>query len=285
MTRKYIKRSGRVLLLLALILALGVVTPLGGVGELTAQAAETTTTTTTETSTVKANYWKTKSKKVYYYGKDGKKVKGLTKIGGKYYYFDSKGVQRTGWQKIDGSYYYFKVANKTKGYMVKNKKVNGIKLKKSGKASTSGNAKSKLKVLVKAQKYMQKATKPTQTKKQKLKSCWNYLLKHTKYTGYEKFKKTSHWDQTYALKIFDKGKGTCFAMGAAFAYLANACGYTKCYVVEGDGHGWAEIKGKVYDPSWATVDKKHDYFGMAYKLSGKDGRRNFWKYRTVVKKI
>ncbi len=285
MKQKRIKQAVVSLLSLVLCLSLGCVAPLGSINELTAQAADTSSTAGTTSTTKKTNYWKTTSKKnICYYGEDGKKVKGLVEINGKKYYFDSKGIQRTGWQKIDGSYYYFKIAKKAKGYMVTNKKVNGIKLKKSGKASTSGNAKSKLKVLVKAQQFMEKATKPAMTKKEKLKACWNYMIKNVRYVGYEPFKNTSHWDQTYANRIFDKGKGTCFAMGSAFAYVANACGYT-AYAVEGGGHGWAEINGKIYDPSWVYRDTKHSYFGMSYSKSGKGGRRDLWKYRTYVKKI
>ncbi len=258
-------QAGKFILLLALCLTLGCAAPLGSMNEITAQAADSTITVVSDGT------WKTKSKKVYYIKSDGSKTKGLVEIGGKNYYFDSKGVQRTGWQKISGDYYYFKIATGKKGYMVKSSTVNGIKLKKTGKASTSSSTKKqKLKVLVKANEVVEKATKPTMTKKEKLKATWNYILKHYTYRGSPKFnKKDKHWDQTYALSFFNKKKGACYQFGAAFAYLGNACGYSKCYAVSSGGHGWALINNKVYDPTWAMQDKKHNYYGRSLNSTAK----------------
>ncbi len=278
MKREPAKRVGMFFLFLLLALTFSCVTPIGDAGEGTVQAASSTI------KTVSGGKWKTKSKKVYYMNSKGKKTKGLVEINGKNYYFDSKGVQRTGWQKIKGDYYYFKIATGKKGYMVKNKKVNSVKLKKNGKASTSGNAKTRLKVLVKANQVVEKATKPTMTKKEKLKATWDYILKKYRYSGSPTFKKGSHWDQTYALDFFNKKHGNCYAFGAAFAYLGNACGYTNCYAISSGGHGWAEINGKVYDPTWAMQDKKHNYYGRSYD-SKASGVPNYKKSRYYVKKI
>ena len=53
--------------------------------------------------------WKKVSDKWYYYGENGKKVKGVQKIDGKIYFFNKKGVMQTGWQQdADGNWYYLK---------------------------------------------------------------------------------------------------------------------------------------------------------------------------------
>lgn len=247
-------------------------------------AAENTTVAS-GTVREKQTGWKTKKSCIYYYDAKGKKVTGLKKISGKYYYFDKKGIQRTGWQKIKGNYYFFKIENGKKGYMVKSKKVNGITLKKDGKAKLTTSAKSKLNVMIKANKIVEKATKPTMSKSQKLRKCFDYSTTKFKYRGSPTFHKTKHWEQNYALDMFDDGHGSCYAYGAAFAFLANAVGYQDVYVVSSGGHGWAEVKGKVYDPSWEITDKSHSYYGVDYKLSGVDGRPNYKKARTYVVKL
>lgn len=62
---------------------------------------------TTEAQPKKKNGWN--KKKTCYY-KNGKKVKGVQKISGKYYYFSKKNgtrVKETGIKKVDGQYYNF----------------------------------------------------------------------------------------------------------------------------------------------------------------------------------
>ena len=232
----------------------------------------------------KKESWRTQMQEVFYYS-GGDKLTGLRRINGKYHYFDKKGVQRTGWQKIRNDYYFFRIVNGAGGYMVTSKKVNGVTLKSTGKAKKTKNSTAKLKVMVKANKILEKATKPTMKRYDKLKACFEYSIKNFKYRGSPKFKKNKNWEYKYAMDMFNKGHGSCYAYGAAFAFLANAAGYKDAYAISSGGHGWAEVKGKVFDPSWEIVDKKHHYFNMSYKLSGKDGRPNYKKHRQYVKKI
>ena len=206
-------------------------------------------------------------------------------LNGKYYYFDKTGVQHTGWQKMRGDYYFFRIENGEKGYMVTSKKVNGVTLQYNGKAKKTKKNIEKLKTMLKANKFLEKATKPTMKKYDKLKSCFQYSIENFKYRGSPRFVRSKNWENKYALDMFDKGHGNCYAYGAAFAFLANAAGYTDVYAISSGGHGWAEVKGKVFDPSWEIVDKKHHYFNMSYKLSGKDGRPNYKKHRRYAKKI
>lgn len=228
--------------------------------------------------------WKSRNQKVFYY-ENGKKVTGVKKIGQKYYYFSDNGIQRTGWQKINGDYYFFKIANAQKGYMQKSQTVNDIKLSKNGKAKLTAASTAKLDALIKANKILEKAVKPEMEKSEKLKRSFDYLLKHYQYRGSPIFQLTGHWELDYALDVFDEGHGSCYAFGAAFAFLANAAGYKNCYAVSSGGHGWAEVGGKVYDPTWSLVDKTHSYYGVSFSLSGRDGRPNYKNARRYVVKI
>ena len=232
----------------------------------------------------KEGKWKVKNKKVFYMV-SGKKQTGLNEIDGKIYYFDTKGVQRTGWQKIGKKYYFFKIANEKSGYMVKSKRVNGIKLQKDGTAKVTSGNKDKIKALIMANELVEKVTKPTMTKAEKLEKCYHYCVKNIRYRGARKFQGGKNWDAKYTINTIKDEHGNCYAYGATFAYIANAIGYKKAYAISSGGHGWAEVNNKVYDISWELVDKEHDYFGVSYKLSGIDGRPNYKNGRKYVKKV
>lgn len=218
----------------------------------------------------KSTWYSTSAGNYYYYNKLGKKLKdGKYKINGKYYYFDSKGIQRTGWQKVGSNYYYFKIAKGKKGYMVTSQTANGVSLKKNGKAKLTTYSKQKLPILYQANLKMQSITKNSDTKKEKLKKCFNWIINNLRYYNIGSFRKQSNWDLYYAKRIFVSGYITadCYTCGVVFAYLANAVGYSVNAVSSG-GHGWAEIGNYVYDPNWAVADKAHNYFGMAYGTRG-----------------
>ena len=219
-----------------------------------------------------------------YYTVMGRKPAGLRTIDGKCYYFDRQGIQRTGWQEYKGDYYFFRIADGEKGYMAVSDRVNGITLKKDGKAKITKESKEKLEVLVMANEVVEKATEPGMDKTEKLRKTFDYLLKHYRYRGSPKFQKAKHWELSYAKAMFEKKHGSCYAYGAAFAFLANAVGCKRCYAVSSGGHGWAEVNGKIYDPSWCLVDKNHSYFGRNPNAGGK-GVPNYAKGRTYVAEI
>ncbi len=242
----------------------------------------------------RVNTWyKTGKGRIFYYDKDGHRLKdGRYKIDGKYYYFDADGVQRTGWQKIGDDYYYFEIGKKTKGYMLKSTTVNGITLKKGGKAKMTSYAKKKLPILYAANQKMRSLTKCADTKSERLKKCWDNMTANLKgnipyserwlkiaVLSPSGFWYSKDWDITYAKRIFLDGYITadCYTSGVVFAYLANACGYTAQAVSSG-GHGWCEIGDYVYDPDWAVTDSSSSYYhrplgktsprGPAYKGNG-----------------
>ena len=272
---KAIKNLVKIMLL---VMACMLVTP-NSVTTLTAKAA------TTSVKTIKKEgQWQKKNQKMYYVV-SGKKQTGLVKIKNKTYYFDKNGVQKTGWQKISGKYYFFKIANGKDGCMQKSQKINGISIKKNGTATITSKNDYKIKALIMANQTVEKITKPTMTKEQKLKKCYDYCVNKIQYRGSPKFEKGNQWDAKYVINTLNKGRANCYAYGATFAYMARAIGYTESYTISSGGHGWAEVNGKVYDVSWEKVDKKHSYYGVSYSLSGKGGRPNYKKSRTYVKKV
>lgn len=228
--------------------------------------------------------WICRNQKYLYY-EGGRKVKGIKTINGKKYYFDSKGVQHTGWQKYEDQYYFFKTANAGKGFMTVSDKINDITLASDGKAKLTEESRAKLEILAMANQIVEKASKPAMTKQEKLRKSFDYLLEHYQYRGSPEFLHTRHWEQDYARAMFWEKHGSCYAYGAAFAFLANAAGYKNCYAVSSGGHGWAEAGGKVYDPSWQLIDKNHSYFGVSFSLSGVEGRPNYRRARRFVVKI
>jgi len=221
---------------------------------------------------------------VSYYDANGKKLKGMQKIGKKYYYFDSKGIQRTGWQKIKGNYYYFKIANKAKGSRVGSKTINGIKLRKNGKAKLNAYSKRKLALMVRANKIIESITNAKMTKKQKLEAAFAYTKQHLQSYNRGGFQSGGDWDMFYAEIPFNTGRADCYSYGAYFAYLANAAG-GKAAAVSSGGHGWAEVDGLVYDANWAKASHVDTYCGMSYSLSGVGGRPNYRPNRRYVKAI
>ena len=119
--------------------------------------------------------------------------------------------------------------------------------------------------LFNALKIMTKVTKTTMSKSEKLRACWNHLTSDygennpriPDYYG-------EGWVEMYANDIFVGGTGNCFSYGAAFAYLAKACGYSRCYACNSGGHGWAEVEGLIYDPEWSMHNSGYTYYGMSY---------------------
>ena len=204
-----------------------------------------------QASSSSSGTWKTIKGRHYYYNARGKKVKGKVKIGSRYYFFDKNGLQRYGWKKIKNNYYFFRISTGTTGaYMLTSTTINGIALDASGRAS------------------------------------FDYVKKQYTYYCWREFRNTQDWEKDFAEDMFFRGgRGDCVSYAAAFAYLANAVGMKKVYVICSGGHGWAEIGGKVYDPDWALVSSVDSYFAMSYDLSGVNGRPMYRGNRLYVKKI
>ena len=215
------------------------------------------------------------------------KVKGKVKIGSRYYFFDKNGIQRYGWKKIKNNYYFFRISTGTTGaYMLTSTTINGIALDASGRASKSGSNLRKLKLMTEANKIVEKISRPGMNKMQRLRASFDYVKKQYTYYCWREFRNTQDWEKDFAEDMFFRGgRGDCVSYAAAFAYLANAVGMKKVYVICSGGHGWAEIGGKVYDPDWALVSSVDSYFAMSYDLSGVNGRPMYRGNRLYVKKV
>lgn len=230
--------------------------------------------------------WKWKKKRVFYLDADGKKVTGLATIKKKTYFFDKKGVQRTGWWKIKDNYYFFRLKNEAKGHMVKDKTVNLIKLRKSGKARVKAKWKQKkVWTMWKCSKILAKITNAAMTVDQKLRAAYDYERKAFWILGSHTFYNLKHFDVYYAYDMMTKGHAACYGWGALFAYLANAAGAKKCAAVSSGGHGWAEVNGLVSDPNWEFANKSNSYFQFPYSLSGVNGRPPYKNCRSHVKYV
>ena len=231
--------------------------------------------------------WKTSKGRHYYYNARGKKVKGKVKIGSRYYFFDKNGIQRYGWKKIKNNYYFFRISTGTTGaYMLTSTTINGIALDASGRASKSGSNLRKLKLMTEANKIVEKISRPGMNKMQRLRASFDYVKKQYTYYCWREFRNTQDWEKDFAEDMFFRGgRGDCVSYAAALAYLANAVGMKKVYVICSGGHGWAEIGGKVYDPDWALVSSVDSYFAMSYDLSGVNGRPMYRGNRLYVKKV
>lgn len=200
----------------------------------------------------------------YYYYKKGTKVKKTwVTIGKKEYYFQNDGSAAVGWTKIGKKAYYFN----NKAVKVKSKNVDGVKLNAKGEASPSNE---RVAMLLKAQSAVAKVTKSSQTKAQKLKSCYEDMLKCSYLPRFFPTD-TAGWEVKYASDMLDGRKGNCYSYAAAFGMMARACGYNAKIVtgqISKDGaeavnHAWVEIGGKVYDPQTETV-MGIDLYGQSY---------------------
>lgn len=205
--------------------------------------------------------------KKYYEYSNGKRAKNkFIKVKSKTYYFGKKGAMEKGWIKKDGNYYYL---DRKTGVQKKNCKIDGIKLKKDGKADKTKYNKSKIDTMIKTKSILNKITKPTDSKSQKLKKAFDWVLKHPykRYRILAKAKKTKGWEVTYANDIYKNGKGCCVSESCAFAFLARECGYKNVYVCDDTMHAWVEIDGRIYDTLFAEAKSYNNYFNSTYKVA------------------
>jgi len=193
--------------------------------------------------------WKRKNNFFYYY-KNGRKLTGLQKIDGKTYYFDKKGRQRTGWREIDDKCYYFQIQNGSKGFLVTGRKVNGVRLDKSGVAKPTGATRTKLSLLIRYQELSDKLVRPGASMRTKLMKAFLYARRQSYGVitdpGY-----SGRWDEILASYFIGKGPADCTVKAAGFAYLANALGAKKV-ILRKYGHAHVEIGRIIYDPALAN---------------------------------
>lgn len=232
--------------------------------------------TETKSSSSKKTLQNTKAawyqKKGYYYYKNqkGKIAKGLTKIDGKHYLFDSKGRQLNGWRTIGGDYYFFYQKNGLKGYMVTKKQINGVWLRKNGKAKVKKSNRWKLQLMAAYQNKLDTLVTPVMSRMEKLKEAFNFA-KHKKEDSFGTLQRSQYgdnWYLHYAEFFLNNDRADCYTRGCGLAFLANAIGCKNVKCVANWGHGFCEINNKVFDPSFAKPysDDRFPYFNGSYKV-------------------
>lgn len=213
------------------------------------------------------NGWQTVDNKTYY-NKGGKHQTGRKKISGKWYFFKSNGVMATN-----------DVKEKKVTYFI-NKNGNLEAFKKGKKYyKPTGKKMSKVKkddyvTLRRARKIVKKITNKNMTQEQKLKKCFDYVIKFPYKRHRMPFPaKNKAWVSLYANDHLVRHGGDCHADAAAFAYLARACGYKKVYVCldaklsNPSHHAWTKVDGKYYDPLFYQAKKGGVYWAAtSYKL-------------------
>ena len=195
-----------------------------------------------------------KKKGVKYFKKqDGKLVKSRFFCKGKsIYHVNRKGAVSLGWKKIKGHYYFF---HRKSGKMIYNTKADRIKITKAGIAKETTQNIERIKVYLEAQNVVQKISKPSDSKSEKLYKCYCWMAKFP-YKQYRTMKKAkagnpNNWDIVFANDIFKNHQGCCASEACAFGYLAVVCGYKDVTICSDTGHAWVDIGGKLYDPLFA----------------------------------
>lgn len=198
----------------------------------------------------------------------GRKVKkSFVTVKKKTYYCDKSGRVVYGWFQKGKQYYY---ASRSSGVIQKKKKVDGIRVRKSGKAVKSKANVAKIKTMMYARKQVARITKESDTKSQKLKKCFDWVIAfpYVQHRKLDNMYKKKGWEVTFAQDIFTRGGGCCVSDAAAFGFLAKECGYSKVYVGHDTSHGWTEIQGRVYDPLFAEAKDYDKYYNCTYKTYG-----------------
>ncbi len=219
-------------------------------------------------TTGKGGKFTTKSGKTYYKYDDGTKAKKKTvkTADGKSYYFDSNGVMATGWMKRNGEYYYY---DRDTGVQKTNCTKDGIKIRKDGTAVQTEFSVSKMDTMITARKTVDEVVSYKDTKEQKLKKIFDWVLKHP-YKRYRKLRiarSSDTWMMTFANDIFEKGRGCCVSEASAFSFMVKEIGYQP-YICDDTGHAWTEIDGKVYDTLFAESKNYSRYYAGNYKSAG-----------------
>ena len=250
------------------------------------------------------NQWKTVKGKKYYFGPKYYAVTYHNKINGKIYVFDTSGkllngkksrivnvgknsyyvnkygIPSTGWLYLSDKNLYYA---DSWGRFYKNRTYESIKFNGKGQA-----AKNDMRTLkIKCMDIVKRNTNSKMSKSQKLRACWNYVVRNTYYSSrYYPNLRQNNWWRTTALRTLGTGSGNCYGYACAFAALAREIGYDP-YVVCGrvpgtrdgawDGytrHSWVIINGYHYDPEgqakgWHTGVYGTSRYGMSYQVQKK----------------
>ena len=169
-------------------------------------------------------------------------------------YYMKNGKLVSGWKKISGNVYYF---DPTTNQLLKNTIAGDSKsgfyyVDDSGIRVTDA-------VVKQAVAFVLAHTTDAQTNKEKLKTCYDYIVK---YYTYERAYDKESIDKmpSYAKYMFTSHKGNCYRGAAALTYIAKVLGYETRMGIGGvtayayrdlSPHGWNEVK---IDGKWYASD-------------------------------
>lgn len=182
---------------------------------------------------------------------------------------------QTGWQIFGSKKAYF---SKKSGRMQVNKKVNGVKIGKSGYVKRSKTELKEQKALEKAKQILAKITTSKMSKSQKLYAAFQYMTSRANfsYRTWRGFSVYDGWEYDYALEMYEKRAGNCYNFACGFAMLAKAIGYQPQVIagrvpggVDGapDGftrHSLVKINGLYYDPEAQFDGWARGVYGLGY---------------------
>ena len=204
-----------------------------------------------------------------YYCKAGVPFKGKKKISKKWYLFKGTGVMATADTKYRKVMYYLNKNNNVEAY-----KKGKVYYKPNGK-KMSAAVRDDYTTLRTARKIVKKITTSDMTQKQKLKVCFDYIIK----MPYKRYRMpfpagNKSWVSLYANDHLIRKGGDCHADAAAFGYLARACGYKTVYIcldaklANPTHHAWTKVGSRYYDPLFAEAKNYNKYWdAKSYPLT------------------
>ena len=184
--------------------------------------------------------------KYYIFGDNGKlltpKKSKVYQLKGGVFYVNKKGQPAdTGWCVVKDQLY--KVGKS--GKCVTNKTVQGIKLKANGAAKNDKTTELKMYCML----IIDKVSTDGMSKKQKLRKCFDYVLKSMKYANSQEPKDIGKkgWAQRAALKVLQRKKYDCFGFACTISAFAYELGYQPTIRGKALKHAYCLINGKAYD--------------------------------------
>lgn len=173
-------------------------------------------------------------------------TEGVYHIQGKYYLILQGRLQTTDitlqkdkyYINLDGSVAYY--SRRGKCFQPSGKKMNSLK---SSEARTRQQARKVIRVI----------TRKSMTRKQKLETCFQWVVDH--YGYYEKkCDGKKGWTSESGYQLLRHGSGDCRVLAAGFAFLASELGYQEVSICQDSAnrfsgsHCWTQVNGKCYDP-------------------------------------
>lgn len=182
-------------------------------------------------------------------------AQGIYRIRGKYYLILQGRLQTTDitWKKdkyyinLDGTVAYY--SQRSKYFQPSGKKMGSLK---STEARTRQQARKVIRVI----------TKKSMTQKQKLETCFQWVVDH--YGYYEKTcNGKKGWTSESGYQLLRYGSGDCRVLAAGFAFLASELGYRDVTICQDSVdrfsgcHCWAQVDGKCFDPLFYNSNRPH----------------------------